>query len=163
MLKFITPFIATLTLVATLAAGPASAKPRSEGYRNPHQNIYTAAENVGYKVDNYAPECKKPGLFGFVEHRGKTPSRFVICTNNATTLTQAYTIIRHEGIHVAQICKGGLIYPKAEDAFIARAQDEGWNILGYPAKVWGTEAEARVLANEWTAQEVVQAINTFCF
>ena len=148
----------SLGLVAALAAGPAGAT------TNPHQGIYQAAADVGYRVSNEHAECAvNPGLMGFVTSRGGKPVEFVICTGNAPNATAAFTTIRHEGVHIAQTCKGGMLFPQHEGKFVARAQDEGWHILAYPERQWGTEAEARVLANEWTAQEVEAAIRHFCF
>lgn len=138
--------------------------PAARAATNPHQGIYQAAVDVGYRVSNKHPECDaSPGLMGFVSSRGGKPVEFVICTGNTPSATTAFTTIRHEGIHVAQVCKGGMLFPQHEGKFISRAQDEGWHILGYPERKWGTEAEARVLANEWTAQEVEAAIRHFCF
>ena len=148
----------SLGLITALAAGPAGAT------TNPHQGIYQAALDVGYRVSNDHDECAtSPDLTGFVTHRGLVPQEFVICTGNARSLTDAFTTLRHEGIHVAQICNGGLLFPQDEGRNIARAQDEGWHILGYPENQWSAEAEARVMANEWDAYEVTAAIRHFCF
>ena len=162
-MKNLNPFIAGLTGTALAITLFAPVGDAAETYVNPHQQIYAAARDVGYDVSNDADDCKEPGLLGFVAHIGRKPLKFVICTNNAPYPTIAFTTIRHEGVHVAQICKGGMLFPQHEKAFIGRAQDEGWHILAYPERKWGTEAEARVLANEWTAQEVANAIRTFCF
>ena len=163
------PPVKTLTALISGLAGSALAltvfAPIADAaYVNPHQYIYRAAVDVGYDVTNTHEKCtNNTGLMGFVSHIGKTPLEFVICTKNAPYPTIAFTTIRHEGVHDAQICKGGMLYPEHEEKLVGRAQDEGWNILCYPEEQWGTEAESRVLANEWTAQEVANAIYKFCF
>ena len=148
----------SLGLVAALAAGPVDAQPV-----NPHQLVYRAVNQAGYPILHKHESCTaNPKFMGGVLHRGKTPIAFVVCLDNAPDLTTAFTTVRHEGIHVAQICRGGLLFPRDEDRNIARAQDEGWHILGYPERQWGTEAEARVMANEWDAYEVAAAIRRYC-
>lgn len=154
LLAGLTGSVAAMLLTAP-AAGAAT---------NPHQGIYQAAADVGYRVSNEHDECTaSPGLMGFVTSRGGKPVEFVICTGNAPSSSTAFKTIRHEGIHVAQVCKGGMILPQHEVEFISRAQDEGWDILAYPERQWSTEAEALVLANEYTAQEVEATIRHFCF
>lgn len=166
MFKFATALFAGLTgaTAAMLVTTAADAKPLPVGYVNPHQLVYRAVNQAGYPILHNHESCtENPKFMGGVLHRGKTPIAFVVCLDNAPDLTTAFTTVRHEGIHVAQICKGGLLFPRDEDRNIARAQDEGWHILGYPESQWSTEAEARVMANEWDAYEVAAAIRHFCF
>ena len=144
-----------LGLVAAVVAGPADA------YTNPHNTIVETIQDSGYRIYGEHTECTKDqGLKGFMNPMSRV---FVVCFENAATATEIYTTIRHEAIHVAQLCKGGLLFPQDVELNLSRAQDEGWDILGYPTSHWEVEAEARVMANEWDAHEVNAAIRKFCF
>lgn len=162
MLKFPTALFAGLTgaTAAMLITSAANAAPRPSSYVNPHRGVVQAVQDAGFRTFTDADACKEdPRLMGFVAPAAKA---FVICFDNADSDTQIYTTIRHEALHVAQVCNGGPLLPKRSDEFIARAQDEGWHILGYPTNQWAVEAEARVLANEFTAQEVTNIVNLAC-
>ena len=87
---------------------------------------------------------------------------FGLCAENAGNPETFYTTIRHEGIHVVQLCLNGLIQPNNNALFLSVAQDNGWDPLGYPEDQWDGEAEARVLANKWQAEWVAAAIREAC-
>lgn len=127
---------------------------------NPHHQVVEAVARAGYKTYGSSPLCEETkGMLGFVVEADKA---FVLCTANITNLTDAMTTIRHEAIHVAQHCKGGLLAPSQSATFVSRAQDEGWDILGYPTNQWAEEAEARILANRFSAEEVADLVDRYC-
>ncbi|AGA17875.1 hypothetical protein P60_gp06 [Synechococcus phage P60] len=162
MIKFVTPLVTSLTLVAALAAGPAGAAPKARTYENPHKNVLRTVVRAGFNVQFDKGEClKNPNLFGYV---APGPKIFMICLRNARFAGQAYRTIRHEALHVAQYCNGWRpLKPDLSDYFISRAQDNGWHILGYPEHQWRVEAEARVLADWYSAQEVTRTLRKYCF
>lgn len=127
---------------------------------NPHRLIVQAIKEAGYSAELNAPECAADTTYqGFVVPEKR---RFVLCLENIPNDTTVFTTIRHEALHVAQHCHGGLLWPQYEEYHVARAQDEGWHILGYPTQQWGAEAEARVMANELDAQEVAEVVSKAC-
>lgn len=146
---------------------PAAADPvvaRAEVVRNkdnnPHRLIVQAVKEAGYSAELNPPECStKTNYHGFVIPKKR---RFVLCLENIPNDTSVFTTIRHEALHVAQDCHGGLLWPQRANYHVARAQDEGWHILSYPTKQWAIEAEARVMANELDAQEVAGVIAKAC-
>jgi hypothetical protein len=148
--------------VPVAAATPAVA--RTEVVRNkdnnPHRLIVQAVKEAGYSAELNSPECSvKANYHGFVVPKKR---RFVLCLENIPNGTAVFTTIRHEALHVAQDCHGGPLWPQYQDLNIARAQDEGWDILSYPTKQWAAEAEARVMANELDAQEVAEVVSEAC-
>ena len=70
--------------------------------------------------------------------------------------------IRHEMWHVVQMCNRG---PIATDKvmMIGEAYAKGWTGKGYDEDVWHLEAEAHVAAAAFTAAEIKQGLDKFCF
>ena len=129
-------------------------------YRNPHLDIVRAVAKAGYSVDTEHQACDdNPNLYGFVRSSAK---EFVICFDNAGSMTQIWRTTRHEAIHVAQICKGGLLSPFRKEAITQRAIDSGFVPDSYPARQLHIEAEARVYADIMSAQEVTSLVNIQC-
>ena len=154
MIKGVIAALAALTLaVPQVHAHRASST-------NPHTDIVNAVADTGWMIQQDTRLCKEqPTMYGYVSPNDK---RFVICADNIPNATMFYTTIRHEAIHIAQICKGENIHPDKALEYVLRAQDEGWNILSYPPQQWDMEGEARVLANELTAQEITDLVTTYC-
>jgi hypothetical protein len=90
-------------------------------------------------------------------------ARFIVCMDNMNEdLELMFRTVRHEAIHVAQTCNAGPIWPQYAALNIQRAQDEGWDPEGYPPNQRITEAEARVMANELDAHEILDLIKEHC-
>ena len=56
-----------------------------------------------------------------------------------------------------------LLKPEVNHYYMVRAQDNGWHIMGYEEQDWEIEAEAFVLTNTWTAQQVEAQVKRYCF
>lgn len=143
----------------------------AQAYENPHNTLVRTLKEAGVEFVSKTPHCE--GRYGFF---GSVGGALVIglCENNIETLEQLYATTRHEAIHVAQLCKAAigapqvvagfaLLKPEANPYYMARAQDNGWHILGYPEEGWEIEAEAFVLTNTWTAQQVEAQVKRYCF
>lgn len=143
----------------------------AQAYENPHKSLVDTLKEAGVTFVSEGPHCEgRYGFFGPVEG---VPV-IGLCTENIENMEQLYTTTRHEAIHVIQLCKamGGapqvvagfaLIKPEVNHYYMDRAQDNGWHILGYEPKDWEIEAEAFVLSNTWTAQQVEAQVKRYCF
>lgn len=101
------------------------------------------------------PVCyDEPFLMGAFQN-----STLTLCENNAEEEgLESETVVRHEMIHAAQSCNSGLLYPSRD--YYELLPD--FPYLGYEPNVWDLEAEARVLTNEMTSQEVVDLTIELC-
>lgn len=153
-ISFIAGTAVALTSAVSLPVGA------TEERQNPHVSIIGQVLEVGYDVLPDSEECaEEPGLLGYVS---PTLREFVICTGNITHDEQFYSVIRHEAIHVAQLCNYGPILPEYTDYFIQRAQDNGWHTGHYHEAQWAMEAEARVLSGVLDAEQVAGLVYTHC-
>lgn len=153
----------TLGLVATLAAGPANAAPGHSPAVREHLAITRIIQDVGFTLDRDTKVCREERAYGYVESRPQR--KFVICFNNHKPgdTAELYDTVRHEAIHVAQYCNGGMLLPQYRDRIIADAQDVGWAPLSYETKVWGIEAEAHLMAHHMTPVQIQQILRKYCF
>ncbi|AET72525.1 hypothetical protein SXGG_00028 [Synechococcus phage S-CBP42] len=125
-----------------------------------HKELISTVARVGYSIYTKADLCdEKPEMLGFlvVEDRA-----FVLCIQNVKDEETFKEVIRHEAVHVAQVCKGGPILPELVSHHVGLAQDRGWPILAYDPAKWPTEGEARVLGADLTAEDVTYLIRAYC-
>lgn len=152
----------------TVALAAASS---SQAYENPHKSLVNTLKEVGVTFVSESPHCD--GRFGFFGPIDGEPV-IGLCQDNIENLEQLYATTRHEAIHVAQLCKAmsgapqviagfALLKPEDNRYYMSRAQDNGWGILGYAEEEWEIEAEAFVLTNTWTAQQVEAQVKRYCF
>lgn len=139
------------------------------GTDNPHGKILQAVVKAGFTVRTDSALCRaNEGLYGYVNAANK---QFVICTfKEGVDKAEFFDTIRHEAVHVAQICKafkGGatsaLLFPTRSPYFIQRAKDEGWNHGAYHAVQHAVEAEARVVSQVHDAQDITALVNQNCY
>ena len=150
---------AVASVVAFSSYNEAAATPaRVAG--NPHELIINQVRDAGYTPYRGSNKCQASnGLMGYInaEHR-----HFVICRDNVPFPALALATIRHEALHVAQRCKGGLLWPKYAHLNVERAIDEGFQPGTYPAHQLRLEAEARVMSQELDAYEVAAVVRDAC-
>jgi hypothetical protein len=96
---------------------------------------------------------------GYVNHEYR---HFVVCQDNVPFPALGLATIRHEALHVAQRCKGGLLWPKYAHLNVERAIDEGFKPSTYPAHQLKLEAEARVMSQELDAYEIADVVRNAC-
>jgi hypothetical protein len=163
------------TVAATLAAlavtAPVLAAPVGVHENNPHRDILDHIREGGIDVVTEHELCEgRHGFFGVVDGR----ITLAVCTESIDSFETLFRTIRHEAVHVAQMCKHmikgapanvdayALLNPSRNEYYLDRAQDNGWHILGYEPRDWDIEAEAWVLSNTLTAEEITQLLNTNC-
>lgn len=163
--------IVAATLAALAVSAPALAAPVVAHDRNPHHEILDTVREGGIRVVTEHALCEgKHGFFGQVDNK----ITFAVCGENIDSAEDLFRTIRHEAIHVAQVCAHliqdkpdnvdgyALLMPEKNEYFLDRAQDNGWQILGYKPRDWDIEAEAWVLSNILTAEEINQLLRTNC-
>ena len=159
--------VIALAALATLAIPHQPAK----AYENPHKTLIDTLEEVGIKVVTESPQCE--GRYGFFAPYLNGEPVIGLCESNITDMQTLYATVRHEAIHVAQLCKAmrglpqsvagyALLKPEVNHYYMSRAQDNGWHILGYAEEDWEIESEAFVLANNWTAQQIETQVRKYC-
>lgn len=168
--------ILTTALAAIIGFGFAATAVMAKGKfypMNPDSvRLLETAKATGVKVvidpgEKYCP----PKLFGFAADNGY----LVVCYDNHTQIdgklglskdeaNELADTIRHELVHIVQYCAygGNMILPENEDYFISRAQDLGMPILSYETHQWATEAEARVLAHEFSEIQIAFLLTRSC-
>jgi len=86
-------------------------------------------------------------------------STIILCEDNVENKElDNETVVRHEMIHVGQKCNSGLIDPDRD--YYALLPD--FPYLAYDSKDWDIEAEARVLTQEMTSNEVAEMVTQLC-
>ena len=154
------------------AATAAIAKGKSYPMNRASAQLLETAKATGVKVviNPGAKHCP-PKLFGFATSNGY----LVLCYDNHTMIdgkpglsrneaNELADTIRHELVHIVQYCAygGNMILPQNEDYFISYAQDLGMPILSYETHQWATEAEARVLAHEFSEMQIANLLVKSC-
>ena len=168
--NLLTTTAAGLALGFTLGAMASAAN--ANDYVNPHTTLLDTIEALEIEIVTESELCT-PGTYGFFGGVKGVPT-FGVCTDNITTYPDLYNTIRHEAIHVAQLCKAvsgyeesvegfSLLQPTRNDEYMTRAQDNGWPILSYEPYDWEIESEAFVLSNTLTADEINQELHRYCF
>ena len=115
-------------------------------------------EELGGRVYVDSALCKETGALGL--QQGVTVH---ICTKpHEGDMAEMADTIRHEMWHMVQACNGG---PVTSDKVMAigEAYAKGWTGKGYDEDVWHLEAEAHVAAAAFTAAEIKQGLDKFCF
>ena len=115
-------------------------------------------ESIGGRVYVDSDLCKETGALGIQQGIAVH-----ICTepHKGDTAEMADTI-RHEMWHMVQVCNGG---PLTSDKVMAigEAYAKGWTGEGYDEDVWHLEAEAHFVASSFTAAEIKNGIDNYCF
>lgn len=158
MFKFPTPLFAGLAgaVVGLLVASAANAAPTQF---EEHMAIRDSIVQAGFTTDVDTPDCNE-GMMGYVDFPKK---EFVLCVDNHRgNAVELMDTIRHEAVHVAQYCMGGLLAPDRKEEFLSRAQDIGFSPLSYEPKAWYIEGEAWVLADSLTGAQTQQLVNAAC-
>ena len=102
--------------------------------------------------------CKKTGALGIQQGVAVHICNEAHGNNDAEFLDT----VRHEVWHMVQACNGG---PVTSDKVMAigEAYAKGWTGQGYDEDVWHLEAEAHFAAATFTAAEIKQGLDKFCF
>ena len=126
--------------------------------------VFTEADLLQYHVELggrvYVDSalCKETGAMGL--QQGVT---IHICNKAHGDDHDAFLdTVRHEVWHMVQACNGG---PVTSDKVMAigEAYAKGWTGQGYDEDVWHLEAEAHFAAASFTAAEIKQGLDKFCF
>ena len=126
--------------------------------------VFTEADLLKYHIELggrvYVDSdlCKETGALG-IQH-GVTVH---ICNEaHGDNHVEFLDTVRHEMWHVVQMCNGGPITSNKVMA-IGEAYAKGWTGKGYDEDVWHLEAEAYFAAASFTAAEIKQGLDKFCF
>lgn len=115
-------------------------------------------EAVGGRVYFDSELCKETKAMG-IQH-GVT---IHICAEaHEGDIDEIADTIRHEVWHVVQACNGGPI-TSDQVMIMGEAYAKGWTGQGYDSDVWHLEAEAHFAAATFTAAEIKQGVDNFCF
>ena len=115
-------------------------------------------EALGGRVYVDSELCKETGALGL--QQGVVVH---ICTEpHKRDMAEMRDTIRHEMWHMVQACNGGPITSNKVVA-IGEAYAKGWTGQGYDEDVWHLEAEAHFAAASFTAAEIKQGLDKFCF
>lgn len=159
MFKLSTPLLAGLagaTAAMLLTTGAAAASPT---VHDQHMAIRDSIVQAGFTTDVNTPDCDE-GMLGYVGFREK---EFVLCVDNHRgNIPELYDTIRHEAVHVAQYCNGGLLAPGRKYEFLQHAQDIGFSPLAYEPESWFIEGEAWVLADNLTGAQTQRIVDLAC-
>ena len=142
-----------VTLAAVLAAGPAAAFSRLDADR---LVLIRTAKATGVTFYHDSQKCQEePRLMGFfLPVRGEVH----LCFENMKPYgADPDLTLKHELLHAAQTCKGGLLDPT-----INHLKDAQVPLDYYPKEQLMTEAEARALAPRLPLLEVARILVTHC-
>ena len=115
-------------------------------------------EEIGGRVYFDSDLCKETGALGIQQG-----AAIHICAEaHKGNIDEIADTIRHEVWHVVQMCNGGPITSNKVMA-IGEAYQKGWTGKGYDEDVWHLEAEAHFAAATFTAAEIKQGVDNFCF
>ena len=157
-----------LSLTALLAsATPAIASPASM-IRN--AELTRTIESTGVRVVTSHPECESDPAFGFYSPRRKL---VVICVGyhyddyGNMDYAELGDTLRHEAIHVAQVCNGGgyEAVPILSWSTISKYSTPSIlrQVLKYPEERQHVEYEAFTSAYNLTNDQVAGIVTDYCF
>lgn len=150
---------ASMALACVPLAGVAS--PVQQSFvQEETQSLINTASSVGVQFHVNDPTHCTPGMMGMAN----LEKHVLICLDNHSDRAELADTIRHELLHVVQVCLGDrLIYPDRIEYTRTYAQtDLGWNILGYPVEQWDQEGEARTLAHFLDESDVEELLVKAC-
>jgi len=157
-------------LAATCAVGAATAAlahHRTDQQPYVHEetmSLLAAARRVGIQIfterSNGARGLCRKGLYGMANSN----NQLLLCVDNhGGNMAELADTVRHELIHNAQFCKGGMIHPDLKDKMLAVARDELHMPMDkYEPRKYYREAEARVLAHIMDEHEVAELVTEHC-
>jgi hypothetical protein len=96
--------------------------------------VIQAIKDAGFDVDTNSPMCDR--VYGLTNLDVR---KVVVCLNTHDNLAELMDTIRHEAIHVAQMCKGATIIDHMD-----------------------VEEEAKILAKDLTDVQVVELLRSHC-
>lgn len=136
------------------------------------QGLLNDARDVGVKVftddkGNGRRICRKDRLLGMANNK----HQLLVCVkNHGDNSAELADTVRHELVHTAQFCKGrlvgatsALLYPEEAERAVEVARDQLHMPMGdYKASQYQTEAEARVIAQVYTEEQIGQLLYRYC-
>jgi hypothetical protein len=103
-------FTAAVASVVAFASYNKAAATPARVVSNPHELIIDQVRAAGYTPYRGSNKCQRSeSMMGYVNHEHR---HFVVCQENVPFPALSLTTIRHEALHVAQRCKGGLLWPQ---------------------------------------------------
>jgi len=122
---------------------------------------------TGHRIYSGGELCEKRKLMG-AAFRDK---QLLVCVDNHKgDLDELADTVRHEVIHLAQMCKArrvgatsAVLVPNVIEESVAFAQEHlHWNRLGYNRSKWNTEGEARTMAHFLNESQVAELLVDEC-
>jgi len=157
-------------LAATCAVGAATAAlahHRTDRQPYVHEEtmgLLATARRAGIQIftdrSNSTKGLCREGLYGMANSN----NQLLLCVeNHGGDMVELADTVRHELIHNAQFCKGGMIHPELKDKMLAAARDELHMPMDkYEPRKYYREAEARVLAHLMDEHEVADLVTKHC-
>ena len=162
-MKLIATLLTLLALAAPVRAHHIEQQPfDKEGV----EGLLQTAREVGVKVrtersgPQFAKHCKRDGILGGATRNGY----LLICVDNhGEDVDELADTIRHEVLHLAQFCRGGLLQPGMKEPNLEFAVNGLHMPTGnYDKKDYYKEAEARVGAHYLSEQGVADTLLRAC-
>ena len=155
-----------LSVVALCASvSPAIASPYTDVRTN---HLTRVVESAGISFSTWDPYCEESGGYGFFQ---PSKRKMVVCVSNhyengKMDYYELGDTLRHEAIHVAQVCNGNGT-AKAILSWNQIAKYSNNNILSivqrYPVDRQHVEYEAFTGAATMTNTQVAKIVRDFCF
>lgn len=153
-------YAATITGFTALAASHLT-KPAYARLTPGHQRITQSIQEAGFTLHSEGEHCE-PHVMAYVNTKSKD---FVLCANNLKFYELIHLAIRHEAIHVAQVCNNNTpITGPLANWFVSVAQNPKYGLdpALYDPETLHYEGEAFVLANLLSADEVNAMVRSAC-
>ena len=161
--------LATTALTAPMAVG---ARPALQEFdRGSTEALVAFVVDKGVEVFIDDPYCSEGENEGRLMGAASSEGQLLICAENHNgDMAELADTVRHEIVHLAQYCKGktvgatiATLSPRNSDQWL----DHAISVLGMPTDLyeessWRVEAEARVLAQYLTDQQIAGVYRTFC-
>jgi len=147
----------TIAIAAILSMSPVAKANVVEDYiySNP---VLEAVHNSGTTIKFTSDRCETGKIYGSYN---STTDTMVLCLKNHPNLAELGDTIRHETIHIIQMCHGGPILGIKKLTEFAKPTD--WSFIAqYPTSVHHIELEANIGARTLTDAQVVSNFMKAC-
>ena len=151
----------SIVALAVLTAGaffmPAHATPQL-------RNLLAAVQATGTRVVFDHPSiCRDPEIYGMYTYRPGTIDRLTVCIDNHRgDSAELRNTVLHEAVHVAQTCKGGVLFTVGSIRGAAYPEELSHVGKYYTSSQFDSELEARVIAREQDEVFVTKLIKDSC-
>lgn len=148
--------LSTLLLASLAVSSPVQANELKDYlYSNP---VLAEVDRSGTTIVFKDPSCER-GIYG--SYAPKTDT-MVLCITNHPDLAELSDTIRHETVHIIQMCNGGPVLPFESVAKYAQPHD--YKVMdGYGTNSHHHEIEANIAARSMTDLQVVSSFKDACY